>query len=180
MDWNHIGKTIMHFSPAAIALSTTLALVSSAGFAQSEHVPTPQSAALVADGQAAESAGDLEAAFGLYVSALAYDPLNANAYVEMGDVAYAQQLYGSAIRYYSRAIELDPSDPKAIAGQGTAYVAKGAMERAQANLQKLKLKSLKRKQQRQKLRKKKNLRRRQLKKLLLLQMKRAKRLLKKR
>lgn len=129
----------MHFSPAALALSTTLALVSSVSYAQSDHVPSPQSAELVATGEQLEQAGDLDDAFGYYVSALAYDPHNADAFIAMGEVAEKQELYGSAIRYYTRALELAPNSAAALAGQGQAYVAKGAVTRAEANLQKLKL-----------------------------------------
>lgn len=136
---NEIGKTLMHFSPAAIALSTTLALVSSVSFAQSDYSPSPRSAELVEQGQAAQKNGAAEDAFGLYVSALAYDPRNAHAYVQLAELSQEQQLYGSAIRYYKRALELRPNDPEALAGQGRAYMSKGAVSRAEANLQQLKL-----------------------------------------
>ena len=127
----------MRFSPAAIALSTTLALVSSVSFAQSTYQPTAASNELLVMGQVAQEKGEFDAAYNYYESALVADPRNANAYVAMAQIAEVQGLPGKSIQLYSKALELDPNNSSALAGQGRAYVAKGAISRAEGNLAKL-------------------------------------------
>jgi tetratricopeptide (TPR) repeat protein len=70
-------------------------------------------------------------------TALAVDPRNRRAFVDLARVADRQQLYGKAIRLTNKALQLEPNDPDAIAVQGEAMVELGAIPRAQANLQKL-------------------------------------------
>jgi Tfp pilus assembly protein PilF len=83
------------------------------------------------------AAGKLEAAEDLLETALAVDPRNRGAFVDMARVAEKQHLFGKAIRMTSKALLLEPNDPDAIAVQGEAMVEMGATARAQANLQKL-------------------------------------------
>ena len=70
-------------------------------------------------------------------TALAVDPRNRWAFVDLARVAEKQRLYGKAIRMTSKALLIEPNDPDAIAVQGEAMVEMGATARAQANLQKL-------------------------------------------
>ena len=70
-------------------------------------------------------------------TALAVDPRNRGAFVDLARVAERQHLFGKAIRMTSKALLLEPNDPDAIAVQGEAMVEMGATARAQANLQKL-------------------------------------------
>jgi hypothetical protein len=70
-------------------------------------------------------------------TALAVDPRNRGAFVDIARVAEKQHLFGKAIRMTSKALQLEPNDPDAIAVQGEAMVELGAIARAQANLQKL-------------------------------------------
>ena len=83
------------------------------------------------------SAGKLEQAEDALETALAIDPRNRAAFVDMGRVAEKQHLFGKAIRMTNKALEMEPNDPNAIAIQGVAMVEMGATARAQANLQKL-------------------------------------------
>jgi Flp pilus assembly protein TadD len=83
------------------------------------------------------SAGKLEQAEDALETALAVDPRNRDAFVDMGRVAERQHLFGKAIRMTNKALEMEPNDPNAIAIQGVAMVEMGATARAQANLQKL-------------------------------------------
>lgn len=138
-NWPELRDLIMRFSPAALALSATLALVSSVSFAQSNYQPTEASNELIVLGQAAQDKGEFDAAYNFYESALVADPRNANAYIAMAQIAEVQGLPGKSIQLYTRALELDPNNSFALAGQGRAYVAKGAMSRAEANLAKLQL-----------------------------------------
>jgi Tfp pilus assembly protein PilF len=128
----------MRFSPIAVALSLSLAVVSSAGQGQkADDQINPRSLALLQQGETARRAGNLTAANDLLETALAVDPRNRAAFVALGHVAQAQQLPGKAIRLYRQALALEPNDPAALGGQGEAMVQKGAVERAKQNLTKL-------------------------------------------
>ena len=128
----------MRFTPAAVALSLALAVTSSVTYSQQpEHAVNPQSAALVSAGETAQKSGDLDGAAGFFESALAVDPANRNAFIALAKVAQAQNLPGKAIRLYREALELNPDDRIALAGQGAAMVQRGAVEKARVNLAKL-------------------------------------------
>lgn len=98
----------------------------------------PRSIALVKEARAARSAGNVERANDLLETALAVDPRNREAFNLLGDIAQGQGLPGKAIRFYGEALKLEPNDVTALRGQGEAMVDKGAMERARANLAKIK------------------------------------------
>ena len=130
----------MRFSPAAIALSLTLAMISSAGISKKpDHIIEPQSLALMQSGDEAAKAGQLEDAIGWYETALAVDPRNREAYVAMARAVKAQGLNGKAIRFYKEALELDPNDLTSLSEQAEAMVAKGALEPAKKNLARLRM-----------------------------------------
>ena len=97
----------------------------------------PKSVELMHRGQAAMAAGKLEEADNLLETALAVDPRNRWAYVNLARVAERQHLFGKAIRMTNKALVMEPNDPEALAVQGEAMVEMGATARAQANLQKL-------------------------------------------
>ena len=97
----------------------------------------PKSVELAAPGPDALAAGKLEEAEDVLETALAVDPRNRGAYVDIARVAEKQHLFGKAIRMTNKALLLEPNDPDAIAVQGEAMVEMGATARAQANLQKL-------------------------------------------
>ncbi|TZG28996.1 tetratricopeptide repeat protein [Sphingomonas montanisoli] len=125
----------MRFSPPAIALSLVLATVSSTVVAQkADDQINPKSLALLAEGQSQLKAGNLSAANDTLETALAIDPRNRGAFVALGRVAQAQQLPGKAIRMYFEALSIEPNDVNALGAQGEAMVQRGAVERARANL----------------------------------------------
>jgi predicted Zn-dependent protease len=97
----------------------------------------PKSVELMHQGQTAMTAGKLEEADSLLETALAVDPRNRWAYVNLARVAERQHLFGKAIRMTNKALMMEPNDPEALAVQGEAMVEMGATARAQANLQKL-------------------------------------------
>lgn len=97
----------------------------------------PKSLELQRQAKALTATGKLEEAEDLLETALAVDPRNRWAFVDMARVAEKQHLYGKAIRMTNKALLLEPNDPDAIAVQGEAMVEMGATARAQANLQKL-------------------------------------------
>jgi tetratricopeptide (TPR) repeat protein len=97
----------------------------------------PKSVELQRQAREAIAIGKFEQAENLLETALAVDPRNRGAFVDIARVAEKQHLFGKAIRMTNKALLLEPNDPDAIAVQGEAMVEMGATARAQANLQKL-------------------------------------------
>jgi Tfp pilus assembly protein PilF len=97
----------------------------------------PKSIELQRQARALMTAGKLETAEDVLETALAIDPRNRGAFVDLARVAEKQHLFGKAISMTNKALLLEPNDPDAIAVQGEAMVEMGAVARAQANLQKL-------------------------------------------
>lgn len=129
----------MRLTPPAIALAALLATVSSVSHGQRRDDDIDaRSLALVAEARAALAAGRFEAANDALETALAVDPRNRTAFNELANVAKKQGLPGKAIRLYREALLLEPNDVGALAGQGEALVAKGAVTKARENLAKVK------------------------------------------
>ena len=134
----NIWILIMRFSPAAIALSLTLAVMSSASISgRADKDIDARSIALVKTGDEEASAGRVDSAIGWYESALAVDPRNRTAYVAMARAVKGQGLNGKAIGFYTEALEIDPNDQIALAEQADAFIAKGALEQARKNMARL-------------------------------------------
>jgi Tfp pilus assembly protein PilF len=114
-----------------------VALAAPAVSQRSDDQIQPKSVELQRQAREAVSAGKLEQAEDLLESALAVDPRNRGAFVDIARVAEKQHLFGKAIRMTNKALLLEPNDADAIAVQGEAMVEMGATARAQANLQKL-------------------------------------------
>jgi tetratricopeptide (TPR) repeat protein len=133
-------EKVMRFSPAAIALSLTFAMLSSAGLTKkADDDIEPLSLAMMEQGDAAASAAKTEEALGFYETALAVDPRNRAAYIAMARAVKAKGLNGKAIRFYKEALELEPNDQTALSEQANAMLAKGAIDQAKANLARLKM-----------------------------------------
>ena len=114
-----------------------LALAAPVAGQRTDDQIVPKSIELERQAKELVSAGKLEQAEDLLETALAVDPRNRGAFVEIARVAEKQHLYGKAIRMTNKALQLEPNDADAIAVQGEAMVEMGATARAQANLQKL-------------------------------------------
>ncbi len=114
-----------------------LALAAPVAGQRTDDQIVPKSIELQRQAKELVSAGKLEQAEDLLETALAVDPRNRGAFVEIARVAEKQHLYGKAIRMTNKALQLEPNDADAIAVQGEAMVEMGATARAQANLQKL-------------------------------------------
>ncbi len=97
----------------------------------------PKSMELKRQAQVLASAGKLDQAEDVLEAALAVDPRNRWAFVDLARVAEKQRLFGKAVRMSNKALQIEPNDVDAIAVQGEAMVELGATARAQANLQKL-------------------------------------------
>lgn len=126
----------MRLFPVAFCLAIAGATMASAGFGQRpDDQVDPQSEALVEQARGLSAAGQQNEAIDLLETALAIDPRNRGAYVALGRVAQAQRLPGKAIRFYADALRMEPNDVNALAGQGEAFVQRGAVERARQNLE---------------------------------------------
>ncbi|MBS0504587.1 MAG: tetratricopeptide repeat protein [Proteobacteria bacterium] len=129
----------MRVLPIAFASALGLAALSTAVQGQKADAQVDaRSVALLDQARAAHRAGSLEQANDLLETALAVDPKNRAAFIELAEVAKAQGLPGKAIRFYREALELEPNDRAALVGQGDALVQKGAVTKARENLAKLK------------------------------------------
>jgi lipopolysaccharide biosynthesis regulator YciM len=131
-------ETAMRLTPIAISAAIMLATMASAGQGQRpDDQVDPRSAALVQQAQAHSAAGRHNEAIDLLETALAVDPRNRAAFLGLARVAQAQRLPGKALRLYGQALAIEPNDVAALAGQGEAYVQRGAVERARANLERV-------------------------------------------
>jgi tetratricopeptide (TPR) repeat protein len=128
-------ELFMRLMPVALAAAIVVGTMSSAGHSQRpDDQIDARSAALTRDAVAAAAAGRHNEATDLYETALAVDPRNRAAYLGLARVAQAQRLPGKAIRLYQDALIIEPNDVNALAGQGEAYVQRGAVDRARRNL----------------------------------------------
>ena len=135
-DWTM--ETMMRLTPIALSAAIALATIASAGQGQRpDDQIDPRSAALVNQAQGLSAAGRHNEAIDLLETALAVDPRNRPAYIALARIALAQRLPGKAIRFYAAALQIEPNDVNALAGQGEALVQRGAVERAKRNLERI-------------------------------------------
>ena len=125
------------FAPVVAVAFMALSLSAPVSGQRPDDQIAPQSVTLQHQGESLLSSGKLEQAEDAFEAALAVDPRNRWAFVNLARVADKQGLFGKAIRMSNKALLLEPNDPDAIAVQGEAMVELGALARAQANLQKL-------------------------------------------
>lgn len=128
----------------ALALRSALAgllAIGAAGAAEAAigaDTIAPLSLRWTATGQSALDRHQTEAAIDAFETALAVDPKNGHAFVGLAHAYVAEGLPGRAIKYYREALALDPNDLGALEDQGKALVSRGAVERAKANLARIK------------------------------------------
>ncbi|HEY0114895.1 MAG TPA: tetratricopeptide repeat protein [Allosphingosinicella sp.] len=128
----------MRLMPVVFAAAIAAGTMASAGYGQrADDQIDPRSASLAREAQTALGAGRHADATDLFETALALDPRNREAYLGLARVAQAQRLPGKAIRLYQDALTIEPNDLNALAGQGEAYVQRGAVDRARRNLTKV-------------------------------------------
>lgn len=132
-------EILMRYTPMTCALALAFACVSSVATGQApEAAIDADSIALLRQGETLAAAGNYQGANDAIEAALVADPRNRAAYVALARVAQKQELQGKAIRLYREALKIEPNDRDALAGQGEAMVAKGAVEKAKENLARLK------------------------------------------
>ena len=128
----------MRISVRFLVLGAAATLVASPVVGQRpDNQILPRSVQLQQQAQTQIAAGKLTDAAGLLETALAVDPRNRSAFVDLARVAKQQKLFGKAIRLANEALQLEPNDLDALAIQGEAMVELGAAPRARQNLTKL-------------------------------------------
>jgi tetratricopeptide (TPR) repeat protein len=120
----------------ALGLAASTASIAVQGQAPDDQL-NPRSVALLKQGEAALAAGKFSEADDAFETALAVDPRNRAAFIALGRTAQRQKLFGQAIRFYNKALALEPNDLDALTAQGTAMVELGALSRAKENLTKV-------------------------------------------
>jgi|CXWL01.1.fsa_nt_gi tetratricopeptide (TPR) repeat protein len=135
-ETNRYGRSLARYLLVVGATILILLLVSSASLPSSTsvHRVSPMSLAMQHEGARLLAIGELDSAVGFYETALVADPRNVDALIGLGDIARDQHLPGKAIGHYRAALALRPTDRLALAGQGEAYIARGAMAQARRNL----------------------------------------------
>lgn len=128
----------MRLTPIALTAAIALATMGSAGQGQrADDQIDARSVAFAQEAQALSGQARYQEAIDLFETALAVDPRNRQAYIGLARVAQGQKLPGKAIKFYFEALKLEPNDVNALAGQGEALVQRGAVERAKANLERI-------------------------------------------
>ena len=125
----------MRVSSVAVAAALTIVCASTAlsGQRPDDQIDA-RSLSLLAQGRAAQAAGNFQGATDALETAVAVDPRNRAAFNALAEVAGQSGLPGKAIRLYRESLLLEPNDVVALRGQGEALVMKGAVNRAKANL----------------------------------------------
>ncbi|MCB2076128.1 MAG: tetratricopeptide repeat protein [Novosphingobium sp.] len=127
----------MRYTPAAIALSLLAAVTASVSYSAPPEQLAPRAAALLAQGRAALSSGEVDKAIDAYEAALVIQPGSVSVLLNLADANRRNGMQGKALHFYREALESDPSNLVAIAGEGQALAEKGAVEKARSNLARL-------------------------------------------
>lgn len=128
----------MRLTPIALTVAIALATMASSGQGQRpDDQIDARSVEMARRGEALVGQSKYNEATDLFETALAVDPRNRQAYIGLARAAQGQKLPGKAIKFYFEALKLEPNDVVALAGQGEAMVQRGAVARAQKNLDKI-------------------------------------------
>lgn len=127
----------MRYTPAALALALLVAVSSSTGYSAPPAPLDPRAANLVAQGRASLAAGEADAAIDAFEAALAIQPGHVAIVLNLAEAARKQAMPGKALHFYRKALQSDPNNQYAIAGEGEALLEKGALEKAKGNLARL-------------------------------------------
>ncbi len=135
---NTYRKRTITLALGMLAACTVAGVAAMASAATGADTIAPLSLRWTATGQAALDRNQPAAAIDAFETALAVDPKNSHAFVGLAHAYVAEGLPGRAIKYYREALALDPNDLAALEDQGKALVSRGAVERARANLARIK------------------------------------------
>jgi len=128
---------LMRYIPVAVALSLAVAVTSSALQSAPTDVLDPRAELLLDQGRGELAAGRVDAAIDALEAALTIQPGSPQVLVELANATRRSGLQGKAIHYYRQALDADPRNLSAIAGEGAALAEKGATDKATRNLTRL-------------------------------------------
>lgn len=131
-------ELLMRYTPVAVALSLLAAVTASVGYSAPPDQLNPRAAALLAQGRSELSAGRTDGALDAFEAALTVQPGSVSILLSLAEATRRQGMQGKALHYYREALENDPKNLLAIAGEGAAMAEKGAVEKARRNLTRLK------------------------------------------
>ena len=131
-------ELLMRYTPAAAALALLAAVTSSIGYSAPREDLNPRTAALLKQGRSEMASGHYEKAVDAFEAALVVQPGSASVLVYLAEASRHQGMQGKALHYYREALENEPRNLHAIAGEGEALVEKGAVAKAERNLARLK------------------------------------------
>lgn len=134
---NTAKEYLMRFTPAALALSLLAAVTSSVTYSSPAEKLDPRAAALLAQGRSQMASGQVNQAIDAYEAALVVSPGSVEVLLALAGATRVQDMQGKALHYYREALESDPRNLAAIAGEGAALAEKGALEKARRNLVRL-------------------------------------------
>ena len=122
----------MRYSPLALALSALIALSASSGPSDGQETIDPRAASLEAIGRGALAAGDTLQANDAFEAALAVDPGATPLLIDLAQAARREGLQGKALHYYRAAMDREPKNLAAIAGEGEALAEKARWRKRSA------------------------------------------------
>jgi Flp pilus assembly protein TadD len=127
----------MRYSPVAIALALVASVTASVGISAPAEPVDPRADMLLAQARAELAAGRNDQAIDALEAALTVQPGSVPVLLVLAEAQRRQGMQGKALRYYRVALERDPQNLVAIAGEGAALAEKGAVEKARRNLSRL-------------------------------------------
>ena len=106
-------------------------------FAQTAEKYQELSAQFVTEASRAMTSEQSKEAQSLYERALVANPANIDALIGLGKAHEAQGRIGSGLKYYRKALELEPNDKNALEYQALAFLKRNLRARAESNRDKL-------------------------------------------
>ncbi|WP_262691811.1 tetratricopeptide repeat protein [Kordiimonas aestuarii] len=120
-----------------VMISALMGAVASPAFAQTAEKYRLLSSELVTKAQHSLNAEKAHDAQMLYERALVANPANVDALIGLGRAHEAQGHVGSGLKYYRKALEIEPNDKDALEVQAIAFLKRNLAAKAEGNREKL-------------------------------------------
>ena len=120
-----------------LAVSVLIGSLASPALAQTAEKYRLLSNDLVKKAEADMKAGAPRDAQAIYERALVANPANVEALIGLGRAHEAQGHVGSGLKYYRKALEIEPNDRDALEVQAIAFLKRNLADKAEGNREKL-------------------------------------------
>ena len=127
----------MRYTPATLALSLLAIVTASVTHSAPREKLDAEAKALLKQGRIELREGRVNEAVDAFEAALVRQPGSVTVLLRLAEATRENGLQGKALHYYREALEADPRNLMAIAGEGAALAEKGAVEKARRNLARL-------------------------------------------